>query len=102
MNAAEKTFLGLISGYKEAELIYAIRTKANLAELAKENQPQVVSMAKIMLGIFKFDTSELTTDNMMLYLFEKRPDLYRVLDTNPNGRIWLDWNVRNVKALLGI
>lgn len=96
----EKIFLDLISEFSVDDLEYAVKHGIYLLDLAQENNSKLLSVGSNLARMFRGQSNLLTTENVLMWLCEKRKDMFGAIAVDRNKYIWLDRNVNEIKTFL--
>ena len=96
----EEFFLNLIKDFSGSDLSYAVYNDISLIDAAAENNSKLLSFGFKMAKKFSGYSMYLTTDNVIDWLSEKRPDFYVAVKISKKHYDWLDRNVNEVKRFL--
>lgn len=100
-NAIEEMFLATLKEFTGEDLRYAINRSVNLANLIVQFFPPAqIQFFRVLAIPFSGQKEELNTENLILFLSEKRPDFAVILNGNPTAISWLNYNIKAFKKLL--
>ena len=97
----ESLILGILKEFTGEDLKYAIKRRVNLANLIIQFVPPAqIQLFRILAVPFSGQKDELTTENIIKWLKENRPEFSVIVDNNTAAVSWLNFNIRTVKRLL--
>jgi hypothetical protein len=99
MEIIEKIFIDIIKRYNGTDLKYAIQKDIDLAQLMKQYAGYLINIGRVFAKFYQSQSYQLNVENILLYLSEKRPDLYNVIMSEPKGYDWLNTQIKNIKNL---
>ena len=96
----ERFFLDLIKDFAGSDIANAVYDDISLLDITKDNNPRLLGLGAKMASKFNGYSYLLTTDNVIGWLEEKRPDFYIAIKLSKKHYEWLDRNVKEIKTFL--
>ena len=98
--AIEKMFLQLLKDFTSQDLTWATNEDVSLLLLTEKNSPKLLKTASGMARGFKSQGHLLNSTNMMLWLEEKRKDLWLPVSISPRKRVWMQKQIEDFRQFL--
>jgi len=96
----EQMFLQLLKDFTVNDLSWATSNNVSLLALTEKNNPKLLRTASGLAKKFKGQGYLLNTKNVMIWLKEKRPELYTSLNLVPERKVWLSKQVNDFRQFL--
>lgn len=100
LNLIETIVLSLIQSYKVEDLHYASSRGVSLAESLRQYSPGYITLGRIIGGIYKRDSDQLTAEAILGWLRESRPDLYEAIESNQIIKNWFRKQLKEVREMI--
>lgn len=96
----EHFFLDLIKDFAGSDLADAVYNDLSLLDVTNDNNPRILTLGIKMARKFNGQSYLLTTENVIKWLEDKRPDFYIAVKVSKRHYDWLDRNVKEIKTFL--
>jgi len=101
MNPIEEFVIELLSRYEAKDLKYAAERDISLTALIIQYLPTIsIKMIRFFAGVYRSQSDLFTPKNILKWLEEKRPDLAKVINENPEVKAWFRRQIREIKKFL--
>jgi len=98
--AVEKIFLGMLEEFTIKDLDAAVANNVNLLDETAKCRPSALALAERLAKQFQGQEKHLNTENVMKWIREKRFDFYMSIMKDRKRYIWLDRQVKEIRAFL--
>ena len=96
----EKLFLDIINDFTSSDLSWAVNENASLLLLTEKNSPKLLKTASRLARGFRGQGHHLNSTNMMIWLEEKRKDLWLPIKISPRKRVWMQKQIEDFRRFL--
>lgn len=99
-NLVKNVFIGMLKPFSAVDLNKAVMGNISLLDNMIKYSPSQLSLAEKLSHHFVNQKNLLTTENVMIWMMDKRPDLYIVFKNDIKSFRWLDWNTKELSIFL--
>lgn len=100
LNLIETIVFSLIQSYKVEDLQYGADRGVSLAESLRQYAPGYITLGRIIGGIYKRDSDQLTAEAVLGWLREGRPDLYEAIESNQTIKNWFRRQLKEIREMI--